>query len=231
MAYSFDDEIDDYYSQYYAKVHSSGSLGLAAKIMHSKLEMRRSATIQKVLELGCGNFEHHTFIKHEYEFYTATDIRIPPQTFVDEFLQRNKGNSFQTADATNLIFPDNSYDRLVAGCLIVHLVDVKRAIKEWQRVTKKNGVIDFVIPCDPGIVARIFRRVISIPNAKKNGVSRETYEKINAYEHISSFPRTLKILQSEIEFGRKLKVRYFPFPFLKSWNLNAFAIISIQGNI
>jgi ubiquinone/menaquinone biosynthesis C-methylase UbiE len=228
MPYSFDDEIDDYYAKYYTKVHTSGSLGLAARIMHSKLEMHRTAVFQKVLELGCGNFEHRPFVKHKYDYYTATDIRFPPQTYVDEFLQWHEGNSFQTADATNLIFSDHTYDRVLAGCLIVHLVDVKQAIKEWQRVTKKNGVIDFVVPCDPGILTRIFRRVISVPNARRNGVSRETYEKVNAYEHISSFPRTLKILKSEIEVGRELKVHYFPFPFLKSWNLNAFAIVSIQ---
>jgi ubiquinone/menaquinone biosynthesis C-methylase UbiE len=226
---SFDDEVDDYYKKYYAKVHSNGSLGFAHKIMHSKLELNRKSAFQKVLELGCGNFEHYSFISHDYDFYTATDLRNPPKSYVEKFLRSHQGNSFQIANATDLPFPQNSFDRVVVGCLIVHLVDVKQAIHEWQRVTKKDGVIDFVIPCDPGILSRIFRRLVSVPNARKYGVSRETYQKINAYEHVSLFPRTWTILQSEIEPNRKMKIRYFPFPFLRSWNLNAFAVISIQG--
>ena len=226
---SFDDEVDDYYNKYYAKVHSNGSLGVANKVMHSMLEVNRRGVFQRVLELGCGNFEHYSFIGHEYDFYTATDIRNPPQTYLNKFLDSHKGNIFQVANAIDLPFPKNSFDRLVVGCLIVHLVDVKQAIQEWQRVTKKDGVIDFVIPCDPGILLRVFRRIVSVPNARKYGVSRETYQKINAYEHVSLFPRTWTILKGEIEPNRKMKIRYFPFPFLRSWNLNAFAIVSIQG--
>jgi ubiquinone/menaquinone biosynthesis C-methylase UbiE len=118
---------------------------------------------------------------------------------------------------------------VLAGCLIVHIANVNKAINEWQRVTKINGVIDFVVPCDPGLFLRLFRRLISVPHAKKFKVSRDDYEKINAYEHVSSFHRTIRILRSEIQPGRKVSVKYFPFPFLKSWNFNAFAVVSIYG--
>jgi ubiquinone/menaquinone biosynthesis C-methylase UbiE len=229
MPNSFDEEVENYYREFYAKVHSRGSLGLANRIMHLKLESSQDRRFAKVLELGCGNFQHQPFIKHEYDSYLATDIRVPRQEDILRFTSSNPGNSFQCEDATNLSFESESFDRVLAGCLIVHLVDVKKAVYEWQRVTKKNGVINFVIPCDPGFLLRIFRRMVSIPNARKFGVSQETYEKINAYDHVSSFQRTLTIIRGEIEFDRELKVRYFPFPFIKSWNLNAFAIVSIQG--
>lgn len=225
----FDDEVDEYYNKFYAKVHSSGSLGFANKIVHSKLELHRSRFFRDVLELGCGNFEHHPFVNHKYDSYTATDLRFPPQSQVQKFLKIHKGNSFQIADATNLPFPRHTFDRVVVGCLIVHLVDIKQVAHEWQRVTKVDGIIDFVIPCDPGILSRVFRRVISVPSARKYGVTKETYQKINAYEHVSLFPRTWTILKGEIEPDREMKIRYFPFPFLKSWNLNAFAIVSIQA--
>jgi ubiquinone/menaquinone biosynthesis C-methylase UbiE len=228
MSNSFEDEVDNYYIKFYANVHSNGSLGLAHKFMHKKLELRKARFFQNVLELGCGNFEHQNFIGHTYEFYTATDIRIPPDSEIANFLKRNKGNSFKTEDATNLSFPAHSFDRVVAGCLVVHFANVRQAINEWQRVTKLDGVIDFLVPCDPGLLSRIFRRIVSVPNAKKYGVQRNTYEEINAYEHVSSFSRTLRLVKSEIQPGRKLKVHYFPFPFLKSWNLNAFAIFSIE---
>jgi hypothetical protein len=96
-------------------------------------------------------------------------------------------------------------------------------------VSKKGGVIDLVIPCEPGYLSRIFRRLISVPNARRYDVSKSNYEMVNAIEHVSSFPRTMRIIQNEIETVREFKIRYFPFPFLKSWNLNAFAIVSILG--
>jgi tRNA G10 N-methylase Trm11 len=132
--------------------------------------------------------------------------------------------------------PDGSIDLVLTdppygttACKWDTVIPFEPMWEQLKRVTKKNGVINFVIPCDPGFLLRIFRRMVSIPNARKFGVSQETYEKINAYEHVSSFQRTLTIIRGEIEFDRELKVRYFPFPFIKSWNLNAFAIVSIQG--
>ena len=226
---SFDDEIDLYYEKYYAKVHSNGTLGIANKIMHSRLERKRSKSFPKVLELGCGNFEHFPFIKHSYLSYIATDIRMPSNLLIERFQDSGGDNSFMVENATNLTFMEHTFDRVLAGCLIVHLVDIGNALREWQRVTKTDGVIDFVIPCDPGVFLRIFRRLVSVPHARKFGVTRETYEAVNAYEHVSSFPRTWRIIQGQIEPKRQLEIRYFPFPFLKSWNFNAFAIVSIHG--
>lgn len=228
---SYDDEVDQYYKEFYARIHSSGSLGFANRVLHKKLEFQRNGRYEKVLELGCGNFEHIPFVSHEYIAYVATDIRIPPKELQEQYFESNSGNSFQIEDATQLSFEDRTFDRVLAGCLMVHLVDVKKAITEWQRVAKIDGVIDFVIPCDPGFLLRLFRRLISVPNAKKYSVSKEVYELVNAYEHISSFPRTLRIIESSIEPGRNLRVKYFPFRFVKSWNLNAFAIISVYGDI
>lgn len=226
---SFDDEIDQYYEKYYAKVHSSGYLGVANKVMHSRLEKKRNKSFPKVLELGCGNFEHFPFINHSYVSYFATDIRVPPNHLIEKFQEFGTDTYFKVEDATSLSFVEHTFDRVLAGCLIVHLVDIGKALSEWQRVTKTDGVIDFVIPCDPGLLLRIFRRMVSVPQARKFGVKRETYEAVNAYEHVSSFPRTWKIIQGQIEPKRRLEIRYFPFPFLKSWNFNAFAIVSIYG--
>jgi ubiquinone/menaquinone biosynthesis C-methylase UbiE len=226
---SYDDEIDQYYKKYYAKVHSSGTLGLANKIMHSRLERKRNKSFPKVLELGCGNFEHFPFVKHSYLSYLATDIRVPSKLLIEKFQVNGVENTFKVEDATNLSFKEHTFDRVLAGCLIVHLADIGKALSEWQRVTKTDGVIDFVIPCDPGILLRVFRRLVSVPQARKFGVNRETYEAVNAYEHVSSFPRTWKIIQGQIDQKRQVKIRYFPFPFLKSWNFNAFAIVSIHG--
>jgi phosphatidylethanolamine/phosphatidyl-N-methylethanolamine N-methyltransferase len=225
--FTLEDEVESYYRKYYEKIHSSGTLGLANRIMHKRLERNAHPFYRHTLELGSGNFEHFAFVKHKYETYTASDIRKPPKAHIENFLKAHNGNLFQIEDATSLSFSDNTFDRVLAGCLIVHINEVNAVIKEWQRVTKPGGQIDFVVPCDPGLLLRAFRRLISIPHAKKFGVTRKTYETVNSYEHISSFPRTLRLVENEVKNGKKLKISYFPFPFLKSWNLNAFAIMSI----
>lgn len=226
---TLNDEVELYYRNYYERVHSSGTLGLANRIMHKKLEKNSQNFHGSVLELGSGNFEHYSFVKHQYDEYIASDVRRPPQELVDKFLNKHEGNVFQVEDATKLSFPDDSFDRVLAGCLLVHLVEINTVIKEWIRVAKDEGQIDFVVPCDPGILLRLFRKMISIPQAKKFGVTKDTYEKINSFEHVSSFPRTLRLIETEIKDARRLKIRYFPFPFLRSWNLNAFAIVTITG--
>ncbi len=104
MTTNSSDEVDDYYEKYYASVHSSGALGIANKIIHSNLERDRKRFFERVLELGCGNFEHFPFVSHGYSVYTATDIRMPPISRIENFLKQNKGNEFLIADCKNLLF-------------------------------------------------------------------------------------------------------------------------------
>lgn len=227
-----EDIVDDYYARHYAAVHGSGCLGGAADVLHERLERLRPETQSYPLtvEVGAGRYEHYPFVKHARTRYVATDIRSPSDHAVPESSTTSTSRpdlEFVRMDALQLAFADHSVDRVVASCLLIHLPDPYAAVHEWQRVCRPDGVIDMLVPCDPGLVARGFRRFVSQRVADRQNVAREHYALVNAIEHLSPFNRVLTLTRAAIEPDRRLSVRYFPFPMIPSWNLNAFAVLSI----
>lgn len=222
--------IDHYYEQSYANVHSDGGLATANGAMHERLEAGRgNGFYPRTLELGAGNGEHLAHVKHGFDEYIATDIRAPSTNrLIDAYRLAHPERKIRVeqADCCALPFPDGFADRLVAGCLLMHLPDPVAALLEWQRVVSPDGVIDLIVPCDPGLLLRLFRRIVSERSAKRQG-ALDDYRLVNALDHVSSFPRLERIAQATTEDGRVLRVRYHPFK-LRSWNLNAFAIFSFE---
>lgn len=223
--------VDAYYRDHYPQVHGCGSVGAANRVMHRALERHRGRLDYPItLEVGAGNLQHYPFVRHTRKLYIATDIRIPailPSVVSDH---ARDDLTYHQADAMRLPYCDRSVDRVVAGCLIVHLSDPVQAMVEWQRVCRPSGVIDFLVPCDPGLLLRIFRRLISGPASRRRGVVPGGYRLINAIEHASSYERILTLAHACLEPGRRLTVTRFPFRFLPSWNFNAFSILTISGS-
>ena len=224
--------VDDYYAKHYASVHGSGCLGEAASILHRRLEHRRGPHnfFATTVEVGAGRFEHYPYVRHGRNRYIATDIRVPAQDTTYQAIRAGDGPAgleFMKMDALKMQLEDGSVDRLVATCLLIHLPDPLAAASEWQRVCRADGVIDMLVPCDPGIASRSFRRIVSQRTARKHGVPPEEYALVNAIEHLNPFSRVLTLTRAALTPGRRLEVRHFPFPLLPSWNLNAFAIFSI----
>lgn len=229
---SADELVDDYYRRHYATVHGAGCLGGAASVMHKRLERDRGDhSYPLTVEVGAGRFEHYPFVTHARDRYVATDIRIPTENDVYRSVVEGTGPAdleFRQSDAMSLDLEDNSVDRVVATCLLIHLPDPYGALLEWQRVCRPGGVIDMLVPCDPGLVSRAFRRGVSQRVARKQGVAAEEYALVNAIEHLSPFNRVLKLVRAAVEPERRLEVDYFPFTKVPSWNLNAFAIMRVE---
>ncbi len=226
--------VDQYYQKHYTNVHSTGCLGKANQRIHERIENPRTRdSYDTTLELGVGNFEHTAKVRHSWREYIATDIRTPQLSLLSEMKLRYSEREFDfvVADALHLPFPDGYANRVVAGCLLIHLPDPIEAVVEWQRVCSPRGVVDFLVPCDPGLALRAFRRVFAERNAKKRGVPRDQYRLVNAIEHMSPFGRVLELTRASLENGRNLRVTYYPFPWIRSWNMNAFAIFSIEPDL
>lgn len=230
-AESVDTLVDEYYAKRYSTVHATGCLGGAAKAMHASLERGRAqGTFPITLELGAGEFQHYRFVTHARRRYLAADIRVPTGLPFYQDLVRGAGPEdlrFVAADASCLPFADSSIDRVVASCLILHLDDPLAALREWQRVCRPGGTIDFLVPCEPGLALRAFRRLVSHRAAKAHGVSATDFDLVNALDHVSYFGRVLTVAQAAVDPSRRLDVRYYPFPGVASWNLNAFAVFSL----
>jgi ubiquinone/menaquinone biosynthesis C-methylase UbiE len=220
-------EVDDYYEKYYSKVHRTGLLGGLNSMFHREMEKPYLGIEHcKILEVGSGNFEHFDFIKNQVDEIYHVDIREPSSKVPERPPTKTY---FVKSDASSLPFKGEEFDRVLSTCLILHLENPMAAADEWLRVCKPGGTIDFLVPCDPGLLVRFIRQVISKKAAKKAGASVELYDLVNAYEHISSFPRIKRLMiHTASAQGAQLSIKYFPFTFLKSWNLNAFAIFTMR---
>lgn len=147
--------VEDYYANSYNDIHGSSNLKLADKVFHRALEEKHGKKdfFANVLELGSGNYEHLNYIKHSYDKYYCIDLRTPkienPNPDKVVFLKE---------DVHNLSFKDESIDRIVATCILMHLDDPVKALEEWSRVLKPGGYIELMIPNEPGFLLTMFQR-------------------------------------------------------------------------
>lgn len=216
---------DSYYKNNYEKILNAGAVGLVSKIVHKSMEFGfKSKNFENVLELGAGNGQHFDHVKHKFKNYLETDIRfenLPKREF------ENRSDSFKVSgmrlNAEDLsIFSDNSFDRIIVSCLIVHLQNPEMALLEWKRVCKPGGVITIYLPCEPGVFLRGLRYLTTVQKARKLGVNHLDF---HYREHITFFVRIWTLLKSVFD-DSVIERRFYPFH-IPSWNLNLWAIIQI----
>jgi ubiquinone/menaquinone biosynthesis C-methylase UbiE len=212
-------EPDDFYQQYYEKIFNNGLISRFSNFMHYFIERpRKNKYFEEILEVGSGHGQHFNFVKSKYHRYTELDLRVLENSTVGS---RNRV-SLQ-GDAQNLInIRSNSIDRLIATCLIAHLPDPDKAVSEWRRVVKAGGVLDIYVPCEPGMMLRIFRAFTTVPKSEKLGLDHKS---MHYREHRNSWI-LCNIVISECFSDDKVKIEKFPFG-LPSWNFRLFDIYRI----
>lgn len=227
-----DDRMLRYTETVRGKIHASGMFGRANGSLHRALERgRRRGEFPEVLEVGSGDLEHLEFVTHGCRRYHAVDLRLPKDA-AGPIARRPPNISavkVHQMDGTALNFPDASFDRVLATCVIMHVDRPDLVLTEWLRVTKPGGVVDFLVPCDPGIVLRLFRWFVNERAALRFGVSRQEYRVLNALDHVSSFARIDELVRLVVREspGLILRTTYFPFR-VPVWNFNGFAVYSVQ---
>jgi ubiquinone/menaquinone biosynthesis C-methylase UbiE len=94
----------------------------------------------KVLEIGCGLGTDGAQFAEAGADYTGVDLT---EAAVDLARKRfelfDLPGSFQTADAENLPFPDNSFDVVYSHGVLHHTPDTQKAIQEVHRVLRPGG--------------------------------------------------------------------------------------------
>ena len=218
--------VELYYREFYSKMmghDSDGILSVLWKYPHKLMEKPfKSNHDLKILELGYGEGEHLGFVKSNYSSYLATDLDQERLNRVADNLPANV--STQACNAIQLPFKDQTFDRVIATCLIAHLDDPEGALNEWRRVTKVGGHLTIYVPCEPGFSLRLFRKLFTAPKAKKLG-----FEGFNLYisrDHRNDAFRTLNIA-SEVFSQDRIRYVFRPF-FIRSWYLNLFSLLQIQ---
>ena len=114
---------------------------------HKKLRQIVSALIEPgddVLECACGTGLLSAVIAQKSGRLTATDLSKKMLKKAEKNCAAFHNITFSQADITNLPFPDNSFDKVVAGN-VIHLLDNPlTALGELNRVCKDGGKL--IIP-------------------------------------------------------------------------------------
>ena len=205
---------------------------------HQELEKFKFEETQNgisILELGAQADQHRSWVKTNYQSYIVSDIDLEPLLKSKVIHEKNLSQAnlkvtgnipdirFEQIDAEQIEYPDETFDRLIATCLIVHLGTPIDALHEWRRVTKDGGQIDFYVPCEPGLILRIAR---NLTHKRKKLSVDFPYDLLHYSQHrnhFSAIDEFVKYIFPE----DSVKRRFFPFKFL-SWGFNLWAVYSIK---
>lgn len=214
---------DNYYNNFYERIFSKGILGFLQRQIHHKLDRQFEVVeFDSILEVGAGKLEHLVAgTKLSVGRYLATDIRFSNKDSLISKLPLHSLKigevSLEDVDAQKLPYGDDSFDGLIATCLLIHLKDPEAALLEWRRVVENGGEIVIYVPCEPGLMLRLGRQLAVIPKHLRFGHSQ--YKLLCAREHISSI-NILNVYIKNVFHLDKIKVSTWPIPLLRSWNLN-----------
>jgi SAM-dependent methyltransferase len=101
----------------------------------------------KVLEVGCGGggmVKAIKFYRPDLEVF-GCDIN---QLAIKQAKKNPEGVSFRAGDALSLPYQDDSFDAVLSFDLLEHLKEPKKAVFEFYRVLKANGLSHSFIPCE-----------------------------------------------------------------------------------
>ena len=211
--------VDLFYQKYYAAILFGGNVGSwFIKKTHETMENQfKGMHFSTVLEIGAGNGEHLTFVKHSYDKYYSTDLILPIKN------KKLKKVIFEVQNAEFLTYPNEKFDRVISTCLLHHVSRPEKVLSEMLRVVKINGSITIFLSCDPGLTVRILRSITTARNAKQMGF--DGFKLFNARDHQNHFGSLIHLIGFVFR-NERVKIKYFPF-LLKSWNLNGFVIVNI----
>jgi len=112
----------------------------------------------RVLDVGCGpGIMVKELIDLGYEFW-GIDASSNMIKECRKYFEMINSIHFSIGDATDIKFPDDSFDLVICMGVIDRIKKYELAIKEMMRVTKKNGSLIIVFPnlCSPYAAWRAF---------------------------------------------------------------------------
>jgi ubiquinone/menaquinone biosynthesis C-methylase UbiE len=213
---------NEFYEKFYGNLMGTGLVARFWRKIHNQMEKPfTKGYYPQILEVGAGNGEHLGSVTCEYDNYFCTDLRL-------ENLQKaqilNKKVLLKAEDVCNLSFPDSTFDRVIMTCVLSHLNDPLLALNEMRRVVKDGGYISIYLPCEPGMMLRVIRRLSTRAKAKRMGI--ENIEFLHFIEHKNYFIALNYFVRRTFKSDR-VKRRNYPFNLL-SWNGNLYSLYTVN---
>ena len=221
--------VDYYYINYYQRVHGHQSKSTLLSF-HKRIERfyKSKHYFPSVIELGSGQNEHKNFVKHLYNWYLATDVREisdPSLSPLDTgVLPQTNGDFKSIADATELKYPDGSFDRVIAACLLLHFPDPLKAVDQWLRVLKPGGHIDALIPNDQSLITSVYKAFFTRRKARELGF--HDLDIVNALEHVTYYSRVVKLVRARYD-TEEVRFDHFPPMLGKIKSFRAYSVLRI----
>lgn len=132
--------------EFYEKYHSSEIINPIADFMQKErcnfLRSLMTSIRGRVVIIGCGSEDDMSIINDECE---GVGIDISAEA-VNKSKEKYPRFKYFLADATNLPFPDNSFDCAVCSEVIEHVPIEEKVLLEVKRVVKKNGIFIITTP-------------------------------------------------------------------------------------
>lgn len=178
-----------------------------------------------VLELGAGAGQHLGFVKHTWSEYFETDLRFEnlKKATVGRSVYEMDGVTQLSVDAENLSrFENAKFDRIVITCLLAHLNNPTKALRDIRRVLKVGGQVVMYLPPEPGLLLRITRYFSTVQKAKKAGFRHLPFQ----YKEHRNHYLFLKYILMEVFEGDDYKFRSYPIKGL-SWNFSLWTIFKV----
>jgi phosphatidylethanolamine/phosphatidyl-N-methylethanolamine N-methyltransferase len=147
----------------YDKTYYTGN-GLVARVNlsgHRLVEQPHGSSchFSRVLEVGAGTGMHLQFVRHQFDEYVVSDLSPNLLNIARQRLGGREDVGFEIQDATQLTYPDASFDRLISIYNLEHLPRPHLVLKEWSRVVRRGGVLSIAIPLDGGVAWRLGRHL------------------------------------------------------------------------
>jgi len=171
------------------------------------------------VEVGSGAGGHLHHVRHAFNQYLMIDIR----DYRPDKTHRSR-EPFVLADAERLPLLDGSIDRLVSTCLLHHVPNPLTALTQWRTAVRPGGSLTIFLPCDPGLLWRLGRRVGPRRKAMRHGVN---YDFLMALSHRNHVGSLMAILEMVFKDDKMLRTG-LPVPALRSWNLNLAFVYQIR---
>ena len=223
-----------FYEDNYSEIFYGGPNGIGSRLYQRCIRNSLPETITGVaLELGSRDFELSRFVSSrlaEAGMILGIDLRMPSPDARKWIARDATTIEAVVGNVESIPLADSTVDLIFHGCLLHHLDHPAKAISEVRRVLKIGGTVVYYLPCQPGLLLRIWQRVFSMRSIRRTARIQGFCEcdpyLLDAVLHKGHY-LALKRLIRALHLHDEIAVRAYPVPMF-SWNLKLFEIISVR---